>query len=121
MRACVVIVALLLAACGRIDDERLAAEMTGGDPGRGRLTIDKYGCGTCHTIPGVNGANGVVGPPLHRLAHRTYIAGHMPNTPANLTQWIRHPQHHERKTVMPEMGVTERDARDIAAYLYTLK
>lgn len=109
-------------ACRPTEAEQVATRITGGgDPRRGELAIERYGCGSCHTIPGVRGANGVVGPPMHHIARRHYLAGHLQNTPANLMTWIRHPQKIEPNTVMPEMGVTTSDARDIAAYLYTLR
>jgi cytochrome c2 len=95
--------------------------LTGGDPDRGVNAIGRYGCGSCHTIPGIRGANALVGPPLNRIARRSYLAGEVQNTPANMVRWIQHPQRIEKGTVMPEMGVTENDARDIAAYLYTLR
>jgi cytochrome c2 len=95
--------------------------MTGGDPGRGAVAIRKYGCGSCHTIPGIPGARARVGPPLTSIAARIYLAGELPNTPDNMRQWIRHPREVEPRTAMPDTGVTEADSRDIAAYLYTLR
>ena len=89
-------------------------------PERGRAAIDAYGCGSCHMIPGVKGAVGLVGPPLLAWSRRTVIAGELPNTPANLIRWIRHPQSIEPGTAMPNLGVSDADARAIAAYLATL-
>ena len=106
---------------GRGDDVRAAAQSTGGDPGRGRTALRRYGCDACHTIPGVATAHGLVGPPLTAIAVRGYLGGELTNTPANMQLWIRHPRDVEPKTVMPDTGVTEADARDIAAYLYTLR
>ena len=100
---------------------RAAAQMTGGDPGRGRAAIKRYGCQACHTIPGVEGADSLVGPPLDRIASRTYVAGVVTNTPGNMVRWIRDPHGVDPLTAMPNLGVSEEDARDIAAYLYTLK
>ena len=108
------------AACGS-NVRREAAELTGGNPARGAATIGRYGCAACHTIPGIRGATALVGPSLERIARRTYLAGQVQNTPANMVRWIQHPQTIERGTAMPEMGVTDSDARDIAAYLYTLR
>lgn len=102
-----------------VRDEAVA--LTGGDPVRGMTAIGRYGCGSCHDIPGVPAARGTVGPPLGRIAVRTYLAGRLSNTPANMRQWIQHPQQIERGTAMPEMGVTDADARDITAFLYTLR
>jgi cytochrome c len=100
--------------------EQRAAWLTGGTPAHGRELSVRYGCGSCHTIPGVRGARGMAGPSLLRFGQRTFIAGQRRNTPQNLIAWLQHPQHIEPNTAMPEMGVTNADARDIAAYLYTL-
>src|SRR6185312_7799352 len=81
--------------------------------------IAGYGCGSCHTIGGISGANAEVGPNLGDFGQRRYIAGRLPNTPANLVAWIRNPQRIDPGNVMPDLGVTPRDARDIAAYLYS--
>jgi cytochrome c2 len=115
-------VAVLLfgAGCQRSEASKARA-LTGGDPDRGKQVIPTYGCESCHTIPGVPGARGLVGPSLEKVGNRVYIAGHLQNTPGNLIAWIRNPQRMHFQTAMPQMGVTERDGRDIAAYLYTLK
>src|SRR5919201_7113196 len=109
-----------LAACDR-GAEQEAIRLTGGRPARGRELIRHYGCVSCHTIPGVRGADRLVGPPLSRIASRAYIAGVLPNTPENMMLWIRNPQAVDSLTAMPNTGVTANDARDIAAYLYTLR
>ena len=110
----------MVTACGESGDagraEVLAA--TRGDPAAGERAIGQYGCGSCHVIPGVRQAKGMVGPPLSDYALRTYIAGNVYNTPNNLAAWIRRPDSVEPGTVMPTLGVTDQEARDIAAYLY---
>ena len=98
-----------------------AARLTGGNPDRGQTAIERYRCGACHTIAGIRGANGVVGPPLNGIASRGTLAGRLPHTPANLLRWIKNPQQVEPGNVMPDMGIGDRDARDISAYLYTLR
>ncbi len=96
-------------------------QVTGGDPKVGEHLIYAYGCGSCHVIPGVAEANGTVGPTLQRFGSRIYIAGLLVNTPENLFRWISKPQQVDPESAMPNLGVTERQARDIAAYLYTLR
>jgi cytochrome c2 len=91
-----------------------------GDPDLGRLKLREYGCGSCHAIEGVPGAGGRVGPALAGLSARIHLAGRVPNTPANLAEWIRHPQRIDPGTAMPDTGVTEGDAGHMVAYLYTL-
>ncbi|HSN33175.1 MAG TPA: c-type cytochrome [Ideonella sp.] len=93
----------------------------GGDAGRGAALIQSYGCAACHTVPGVEGADGNVGPPLTRFGERAYIAGVLRNRPDNLLHWLRDPQEVVPGNAMPDMGMNEQDARDIAAYLYTLR
>jgi cytochrome c1 len=93
----------------------------GGHPSHGPAVIEAYGCGACHTIPGVRSAQGLVGPPLLWWSRRTFIAGEVPNTPENLVRWIRFPQSIEAHTAMPTLGLSDQDARDVAAYLYTLR
>lgn len=110
----------LTAACGQTSRSP-ARQVPNGDPGRGAVLIQQYGCGSCHSVPGVRGANGLVGPPLDHFAKRGYIAGELPNNTPNLERWIQDPQGVEPKTDMPDLGVTPEDARDIAAYLYTLE
>jgi cytochrome c1 len=101
-----------------VEDARL---LTGGDPRRGVEAIGRYGCGGCHEIPGVRGATGTVGPPLTKVARRSYLGGRVSNTPADMMRWIQHPQGIEPGTAMPNMNVSDSDARDITAFLYTLR
>ena len=92
-----------------------------GDPARGVAALEKYSCGSCHVIPGVREATGTVAPSLEGIASRPQLAGNLPNTPENLRRWIQRPQEVAEGTDMPDMGVTDQDALDIAAHLSTLK
>jgi len=94
---------------------------TGGDAHRGKTAIEHYRCGACHEIPGIRGARGLVGPSLARFAGRSFVGGEVPNIPENLVKWIMSPQSIEPATAMPTLGVREQQARDTAAYLYTLR
>jgi cytochrome c2 len=106
-----------LSACGRAQ----ASVVQGGDAERGRQTIEAMGCGACHVIAGVPGARGEVGPPLSGVAQRAIIGGVLPNTPENMMAWIEDPPSLAPRTAMPNLGVTPQAARDIVAYLYTLR
>jgi cytochrome c2 len=108
-----------LSGCGSGDAASIASSV--GDPRHGAILIRAAGCGSCHIVPGINDANGLVGPPLTQMGQRVYIAGMLRNTPANMIQWLRSPQSVVPGNAMPDMGLTEDDARDIAAYLYTLQ
>ena len=94
--------------------------LTGGDPRAGRAAISQRPCGGCHQIPGIPAARGKVGPPLTGFAGRTYIAGRLNNTPDNLAAWIVDPHAIDPQSAMPPTGVSPHEARDMAAYLYTL-
>ena len=120
----ILVIAAAGAACGNGiggAEDKLARQVTGGDPVRGRDQIHNYGCDSCHTIPGILTATATVGPPLTAVSRRTYLAGRIENTPENMMRWISHPHSIDDKTAMPETGVTQRDVRDIVAYLYTLR
>jgi cytochrome c2 len=112
---------LALAALGACKGSQKPREVVGGDAELGRQAIQKYGCGTCHTIPGVEGASGRQAQILLGFADRGDIAGMTSNLPENLVRWIQRPQDIYPRAKMPSLGVPEKDARDIAAYLYTLK
>src|SRR5690606_35013537 len=92
-----------------------------GDAVAGKKALQQYLCITCHVIPGVVGADHHVGPSLAGMARRKYIAGVLPNTPVNMLRWIREPTEVDPLTAMPDLGVSDQDARDIAAFLYTLR
>lgn len=102
-----------------MDAERAAA-LTGASVDRGKDLLKDYGCGGCHTIDGVTGANGLVGPPLDGISQRVYIAGVLTNSPQNMALWIQDPQAVDSLTAMPTMGITYTQALDMTAYLYTL-
>jgi len=95
--------------------------LAGTSADRGRAALAAYGCKSCHTIPGVRGSDATVGPPLSEWGDRVYVAGRLANTPDNLVRWIMHPQSVVPGNAMPDLGVDERAARDIAAYLYGLR
>lgn len=115
----------VLLACGEVyargqGEQSADAGPLGGDPERGVVAIQHYSCASCHRIPGIVGAKSLVGPPLTGMAKRKYIAGFLPNTPENMLRWLKNPQHLAPASAMPDVGVTDADARDIAAYLYRL-
>lgn len=111
----------MLGGCDAGNSARSYHVAQDGNPHHGRELMQAYGCGSCHIVPGVRGARGLVGPPLIYFSERTMIAGELPNSEDNLVHWIQHPRQVEPKTAMPDLGVTDRDAHDIAAYLYTLR
>jgi cytochrome c1 len=123
MALLIITAGLIAAAAGfvrseRVQHQRVARAMTGGDPARAPALIRRYGCAGCHTIPGIPGGDGKVGASLADLRSRVYIAGVATNTPDNLVQWIVTPQALSPRTAMPATGITEAEARDVAAYLY---
>ncbi|MDQ2634797.1 MAG: hypothetical protein M3Y78_13795 [Pseudomonadota bacterium] len=65
-------------------------------------------------------ARGIVGPKLEGFAQRTMLAGVVANVPRNLVPWLMDPPAINPRTAMPFMGIDETQARDIAAFLYTL-
>ena len=122
------LVLLLLAACNRGEAAKHTAAPAApaapgiGDAARGRQLAAQYGCNVCHVIPGVDGPQGSLGPSLQGLASRPTISlGAVQNTPENLATFIQDPATLNPQSSMPPSGVSEQDARDLAAFLLTLK
>lgn len=121
MKRCALVLAVLLAACSHPEHKQSTSSATGGDAARGKAAIDRYGCTACHTVPGIQGPGGMVGPPLDHIASHPLIAGTLPNRPQTMIQFLQNPQQYAPQGAMPNLGISPGDARDIAAYLYTLK
>lgn len=119
--AAAVIAVISASACNDTNIYADATALTHGNPARGRALICSYGCGSCHTIPGIRGADATVGPPLAGIASRSYIGGVLPNDPDNMVRWLLDPPAVDSMTAMPNVGLNELQARDVAAYMYTLK
>ena len=125
-RRAITALALLLclgnSGCARTEAEnpRFAA-VEGGDARRGQALLARYQCGSCHVIPDVPSAAGRSAPTLAAFGQRSYIAGQVPNLPHNLVRWLQEPHALVPGARMPDMGATEADARDMAAYLLTLR
>lgn len=96
-----------------------AQAMTQGDPTRAPPIMRRFGCSGCHEIPGISGADGKVGGSLSDIRKRVYVGGVLTNTSDNLVQWIVSPQTFSPRTAMPVTGISEAEARDVAAYLYS--
>jgi cytochrome c1 len=109
------IAAIALAGCAP------AAPNIVGDPRAGEIVIARSSCGSCHIIPGIALADGRVGPSLAGFGSRMLIAGTLPNQAPNLVLWLKHPGQIRPNDVMPDVGLTDRQARDAAAYLYELQ
>ncbi len=105
----------LLAACSN------TAPPPSGDAAAGAALITKLGCGSCHSIPGIVDAHGLVGPPLDHIASRQFLAGVLRNTPDSMVQWLRFPQQIVPGNAMPDLAINDADARELTAYLETLK
>lgn len=120
--AATLLAGLLQAGCGLGSSGEPPAHLRipGADPQRGAALAVRYGCGTCHVIPGILGHQGRAGPPLIDWAQRTSLAGHFPNSPRWLVPWLVNAPAMRPGTGMPRLGLSEAEARDVASYLYTI-
>jgi mono/diheme cytochrome c family protein len=119
-RVLIALAAALLAGCVGGRAEYGDVKVAGGDPDRGKAVIRDIGCGGCHAIPGIREAHSFVGPPLTAWKRRIYIAGSIPNRPDNLMSWVGNAHTLRPDGAMPNLPLSEQQARDVAAYLYTL-
>ncbi|GAA0414119.1 c-type cytochrome [Massilia aurea] len=110
--------AVLASGCAK---EEPASRVSGGDPERGRLLVQQYQCAACHFIPEVQGPNGDAGPSLESMGRLSYIAGSIPNQPENMIRFLQNPPAVKPGTLMPALGITDDEARHMAAFMYSLK
>ena len=121
-RPVVVAACLVLGGCyDEMSQYTTANEPLRGNADSGAALIRQYGCGSCHIVPGIAGADGLVGPPLTKMGRRVYIAGVLRNSPENMIAWLENPQAVVSGNAMPQMGIDRNQAQDITAYLYTLR
>lgn len=114
----VAVVCAMFAGCG---EQAAVRPVAGGDARLGKRLIEQYQCGACHAIPGVAGAVSNAGPALDGFARRSYIAGGIPNLAEPLTRWLIDPPAMKPGTLMPNLKLSDAEARHMAAYLYTLR
>jgi cytochrome c1 len=112
---------MLLSGCSQGDGDDHRRPYQGGDAATGKKLVTQYQCGACHKIPDVVGAGGLAGPDLDKFGRLSYIAGGIPNDPPRLVAWLLDPPALKPGTIMPAMGMTEQEARHMAAYLYSLR
>lgn len=120
-RTALLLVATPLALMAGCEERMAPLTVPGGDIARGQALVAQYQCGACHAVPDVPAARGTAGPSLEAFGRRSYIAGHIPNQPQNLVRWLLDPPAMAPGTTMPAMGLSEDEARHIAAFLYTLE
>ena len=91
------------------------------DTARGRQLVSAKGCVACHTFPDVKWPRGGLGPSLENFGRQGLIAGRLSNQPGVLMRFIRNAPALVPGTAMPATSMTDQEARDVTAYLLTLK
>jgi cytochrome c oxidase subunit 2 len=89
----------------------------------GEHVFQQNTCVSCHSIRGLPGATGTVGPDLTHLGSRSTLgAGVIQNTPDNLRAWIRDAQAIKPGVLMPAFGsLSESDISALVDYLESNK
>ena len=103
-------------------DSAKAAPAQGQSPevAQGQKLFLMKGCVGCHSLVAYNAPKGLLGPNLANVGARSYIAaGTLKNTDENLAHWIRFPQDVKHGVLMPNLGVTEDEAKALVAFLRT--
>jgi cytochrome c len=117
----VLVVAAVLAGCGgepRPPGIRLGSDAS--PPPHVLTLLRTHGCVHCHTIDGVPGATGRVGPSLVGFEHRRVFAGGQPNREAELVAFLLDPRSRSPGSAMPRTVTDETEAAQIAAWLLRL-
>jgi cytochrome c2 len=91
----------------------------GGDASRGRELVETAGCKGCHVVGDderlrkERGFSYDIAPELTRAGSKL--------DPEWLFRWLKNPREYRPKTQMPNLRLTDREARDIVAYIMTLR
>jgi len=91
----------------------------GGNAARGKEIVESVGCLACHAIGdetkvrALRGTSYDIAPELTRVGSKV--------TPDWIYDWIRNPRHYNPTTKMPNLRLTDGEARDVTAYLSTMK
>jgi cytochrome c oxidase subunit 2 len=86
----------------------------------GKKIFETTACVNCHNVAGTV-ANGQFGPDLtHLMSRETIAAGIVSNTPENLRRWIQNPETFKPGSLMPAMGLGDRELNAVTAYMETL-
>ena len=126
MKRLTFLILLLSVACNRGESVQPAKTQTEqppiGNAERGQTLIAQYGCNVCHTVPGIDGPQGSLGPSMAGMASRPTIGnGQVPKTPENVARYIENPALLNPQSTMPALGIPTADAKDMAAYVLTLE
>ncbi|MEO8227683.1 MAG: cytochrome c oxidase subunit II [Gemmatimonadota bacterium] len=99
-----------------------APPAAGNDTLAGAKLFAAKGCVGCHALNAMSTSKGLIGPNLANVGSRRYIAaGTLLNTDENLARWIHNPQAVKVGVLMPNLHLSEQDARTLAQYLRTHK
>jgi cytochrome c oxidase subunit 2 len=89
--------------------------------GNGEQAFRHAGCGDCHQVRGT-AATGRIGPDLTHIGSRSTLAAlTLPNTPTELAEWIRRPQHFKPGSKMPDLRLSDAEWAAIESYLRSLR
>ncbi len=87
----------------------------------GKKIFETTACVNCHNVAGTV-AHGQFGPDLtHLMSRDTIAAGILLNTPDNLRRWIENPDSLKPGSLMPAMGLGDRELNAVTAYMETLR
>ena len=102
-----------------LERQKMPPAAASDDAKAGQQLFAQKACVACHTIQGVPGAVGVIGPNLNDLKGRTTLAsGMIENSPENLARWIQDPQAIKPGVLMVlPVPVNEQEAAQLAAFL----
>jgi cytochrome c oxidase subunit 2 len=100
--------------------QRAAPAEAAGLAAEGKAVYTRSACVGCHTIRGVSA--GTLGPDLTHFGSRALFgAGLWPTTAEHLVPWLKDPPALKPGAKMPNLNLSDAEARALAAYLLDLK
>ncbi|MDA0986372.1 MAG: c-type cytochrome [Bacteroidetes bacterium] len=91
----------------------------GGSVEKGKITFSQVGCKACHVIGDDIKVREARGTQYDIAPELTHVAGKL--SPDFIFDWIKNPRHYNPESKMPNLRLSDQEARDVVAYLQTMK
>ncbi len=90
----------------------------GGSSAKGKLIFNEVGCQACHVIGDETKVREKRNTSYDIAPELSHVSGKL--SPDFIYDWIKNPRHYNPTTKMPNLRLTDSEARDIVAYLQTM-
>ncbi len=99
--------------------EHPTGSYAGGSAAKGKEHFENFGCKACHVIGDDERVRNARASSYDIAPELTHAAGKL--HPDWIFDWIKNPRHYNPTTKMPSLRLTDQEARDLVAFIMTMK